>query len=139
MQSIAREYTNMKARTENGTPVLQSSGGFPVVAFDAIAKLSGVSGGAVVKVLAALNLIAHHEYDKGADVHRGRSIPQMVAELADVENIPRAAANETRARNTQYYVEELAEQADPASEPGSMVNLGRITGVGMGSVSVDRS
>lgn len=89
------------SRTENGSPILRTASGLDVVAFDAIAKLSGVSGGAVVKVLAAINAI--DRYDVSEPLARPRAI-------VDFDNVPTAQPNESRARATTAYCADLADK-----------------------------
>lgn len=85
-------------RTENGTATLKASNGQNVVAFDALAKLSGVSGGAVAKVLAAMRAIADYE---GA--------PALAEGLAAWENVPTALADDYRSRATASYCNDVAD------------------------------
>jgi len=85
-------------RKENGVTTLQARNGQNVVAFDAIAKLSGVSGGGVVKVLAAMRAIADYEGDQS-----------LAGGLGAFENVPTGLADEYRARATAAYAHDLAE------------------------------
>jgi hypothetical protein len=94
-------------RTENGKPVLHTTNGLDVVALDALAKLSGVSGGAVVKVLAALRMVT--DYEAGKPVVRCiEDEAEILAQLVDFENVPQAMADEVRSTATQAYCRELA-------------------------------
>lgn len=93
-------------RTENGKPVLRTENGLDVVALDALAKLSGVSGGAVVKVLAALRILTDYELAHG-DIRHSRA--HVLTELVEFENVPQAMADEVRSEATHAYCHELAE------------------------------
>lgn len=105
-------------RTENGKPVLRTANGLDVVALDALAKLSGVSGGAVVKVLAALRILADYEATR-------RPGPVALAELVEFENVPQAMADEVRSEATHAYCHELAERLAGVHPLGEAIRLNR--------------
>lgn len=102
-------------RTENGKPVLRTTNGLDVVALDALAKLSGVSGGAVVKVLAALRILADYE----------RATPVTLAQLVEFENVPQAMADEMRSEATHTYCHELAQALAGVHPLGADIRLNR--------------
>lgn len=95
-------------RTENGKPVLHTENGLDVVALDALAKLSGVSGGAVVKVLAALRILADYERSRPV-AGDPEDTPTILAGLVEFENVPQAMADELRSKATHDYCHELAQ------------------------------
>lgn len=107
-------------RTENGKPVLSTSNGLDVVALDALAKLSGVSGGAVVRVLAALDLIVSYETVRDLDTQV--VTPEV---LTDFAHVPTGLADETRAVATNAYCRELAQALRHTHPLASTLNLSR--------------
>lgn len=98
-------------RTENGKAVLTTKAGAKVVAADALAKLSGVSGGAVVKVLAALRIMEEYE------TARYKHPFNVVAELVLFENVPQAQADAERSTATVDYCAELSAAFGLNSDP----------------------
>ncbi len=103
-------------RTEHGVAILETKGGDPVVSLDAVAKIAGVSGGAVAKVLAALDLIVSYT-DRTAD------------DLVDFYKIPMISPDDERYKNTKDFARELASSLCGDSELARYLNLrGRVFG-----------
>lgn len=96
------------SRTENGRAVLITKEGARVVALDAIARLSGIGAAPVTRVLAAMQLIASYS---------GLTLD----ELANLDNAPTAAPDESRAEGTHAFCQDVARYAydtDKAQESG---------------------